>query len=291
MQIQNLQIYSSAIAVGSSGPWIDISNLVSLSVQVNAYNSGVGVGADIEVSNDPNVMIDGAGIGAPGSPPTLLQFASIPGFGSLQTVTPPGDVSQLPAQTFFVKTTFITKWGETTASAESSLAVTAGNYLFVKAPTPSGAQAPFVIGWNCYVGLTTGNEVLQTAPAYSPQRLIDGIGTVGGTVSPLGPGQSTHFAIAGALPLTQNFAMTIGFQSTGIVVPGADASGGTNAGVSVSNNAGLSTLTPDQNSAVAVFIDGTNHNLVWSPSSMTWKFLRVVNGGASTVAYLNGQRG
>lgn len=289
MQIQNLQIYSSAIADASSaGPWIDISNLVSLSVQINTFTTAV---TDIEVSNDPNVMIDGAGIGAPGSPPTLLQFASIPGFGSLQTVTPPGDVSQLPAQTFFVKTTFITKWGETTASAESSLAVTAGNYLFVKAPTPSGAQAPFVIGWNCYVGLTTGNEVLQTAPAYSPQRLIDGIGTVGGTVSPLGPGQSTHFAIAGALPLVQNFAMTTGFQSTGIVVPGADASGGTNAGVSVSSGLGVDKIgtPPDDNQAVAVFISGGN--LMWSPSSMTWKFLRVTHGGASTVAYLNGQRG
>jgi hypothetical protein len=83
--------------------------------------------------------------------------------------------------------------------------------------------------------------------------------------------------------------MVNGFQQTQWVPPASDASGGANSGVSVSNGAGLSTLTPDTNTAVAVFISGGN--LVWSPSSMTWKFLRVTHGGATTVAYLNGQRG
>ena len=100
---------------------------------------------DIEVSNDPNVMIDGTGIGAPSSAPTLSQFASIPGST--------GADSMLPADTFFVKVTYITKWGETTASAESSLAVLAGNYLYVAVPAPTAAQAPYVTGFNVYVGL------------------------------------------------------------------------------------------------------------------------------------------
>jgi hypothetical protein len=279
MQIQNLQILNGAVS--TTGQWIDISNLVSLSVQVNAFTAA---STDIEVSNDPNVMIDGAGIGAPGSAPVLSQFASIP--GGL------GADSQLPAQTFSVKTTYITKWGETTASAAASLAVLAGNYLYVAPAAPSVAQAPFVTGYNVYVSLTggAGTWVLQTGPPYSPQRLIDGIGTVGGTVDPLGPGQSTHFAISGVLPIAQpGFAMVNGFQQTEWVPPAADASGGSNSGVSVSNGAGLSTLTPDMNSAVAVFISGGN--LMWSPSSMTWKFLRVTHGAASTVAYLNGQKG
>jgi hypothetical protein len=281
MQIQNLQIYSSSIAVSAKGPWIDVSNLVSLSVQVNGYNSGVGNGADIEVSNDPNVMIDGTGIGAPGSAPVLSQIAGGLTFQS--------GVSNLPALTYYVKVTYITKWGETTASAEANLAVTAGNALIVAVPAPSATQVPFVTGWNVYAALSTGAEVLQTAPPYSPQRLIDGIGTVGGTTSGTG---GIHWATTGALPIAQpSYTLINGFQNTGFLPPGSDQSGGTNFGVSVSSGAGLSTLTPDTNTTVAVFIDSSNHNLMWTPSCMTWKFLRVINGGASTVAYLNGQRG
>jgi hypothetical protein len=217
----------------------------------------------------------------------------MPGNLSTQPPNPALITSQLPATTFYVKTTFITKWGETSASAESSLAVTAGNYLYVAAPVPTVAQAPFVTGYNVYVGLSSGAEVLQTAPPYSPQRLIDGIGSVnvlgGGTVN-LGANQSTRFAITGALPILQpGFAMVNGFQQTQWVPPSADQSGGTGSGISVSNGAGLSTLTPDENMAVAVFISGGN--LMWSPSNMTWRYLRVTHGGANTTAWLEGQRG
>jgi len=280
MQVQTLQIYSAAQAISTNGPWIDISNLVSLSVQV-LTSSGT---TDIEVSNDPNVMIDGAGIGIPSAPPVLSQFASIPGSD--------GADSMLPAETFFVEVTYITKWGETKPSAEASLAVTAGNYLYVAVPAPSAAQAPYVTGFNVYVGLSTGAEVLQTGPQYQPQHLIDGIGTVGGGVYPLGPGQSTHFAISGAITIkAPGWAMVNGFQQTQWTPPVSDGSGGANSGCSVSNTHGLQSLvtTPNDNTAVAVF--GTTSNLMWSPSSMTWKFLRVTNGAAGTIAYLNGQRG
>jgi len=290
MQIQNLQIYNYATADAShNGPWIDISNLVSLSVQINNVGS-----AGIEVSNDPNVNINGPGIGPP-SVPVLSQFPSLPGFASLvgglndtpsgATYTP--DVSQLPATTFYVKITYVTKWGETSASSESVLAVTRGNYLFVAAPTISGSPADnvpaHVIGWNVYVGLSSGAEVLQTGPQFAPQQSVDGYGTVGGTVNPLGPGQSTHFAISGALPLAQNFSMVNGFQQTQWAAPSADNSGGTNSGVNVGS------LTTSVDAPVAIFYQSPN--TVWSPSSMTWKWLRVVSGGSTTAAFLNGQRG
>jgi len=281
MQVQNLQIYDNSTAVSGNGPWIDVSNLVSLSVQINNFAAGTGTGgADIEVSNDPNVMIDGAGIGAPGSAPTLSQFASIP--GSL------GADSMLPAQTFSVKTTYVTKWGETTASAAASLAVTAGNYLLVAPAAPSASQAPYVTGYNVYVSLTggAGTWVLQTGPQYQPQRLVDGIGTVGGTVNPLGPGQSTHFAISGALPLQQFFSMVNGFQQTQWVPPASDQSGGANSGVSVTQSTGFAAST---DTTVAVWISSSN--VMWTPSCMTWKFLRVAKGAATVVAYLEGQRG
>lgn len=289
MQNQNLLIFSAAQAdTSNNGPWIDVSNLVAISVQASNYTAGK---TDIQVSNDPNVMIDGSGIGAPSAAPTLSQFLSTPGNLS----TPPGniDTSMLPAQTFYVKTTFITKWGETTASSESSLAVAAGNYLYVAGAAPTAAQAPYVTGWNVYVALATNAEVLQTAPPYTPQRLIDGIGTVGGTVYPLGPNQSTHFAISGALPIAQpGFSMVNGFQPTEWTVPGSDQSGGAGSGVSVSNGAGVDTLSSDDTTSVAVFVKSPNW--MWSASNLTWKFLRVVNGSAapgSTVAWLEGLRG
>jgi hypothetical protein len=309
MQNQNLLIYSAAQADASNnGPWIDVSNLVAISVQANNYVAGK---TDIQVSNDPNVMIDGAAIGPP-SAPVLSQFASIPNAntGLNLSPTPPGDVSMLPATTFFVEVTFVTKWGETTASASSSLAVTAGNYLFVAAPVPTLAQQPYVTGWNVYVSLTggAGTYVLQTGPQYSPQRLIDGIGSVsilgGGTVNPLGPNQSTRFAISGALPLItnviggvvkvqgQNFSMLNGFQLTEWVPPATDQSGSANSGVSVSNGAGVDTLTTGDLTSVAVFVAGGNW--MWSASNLTWKFLRVTNGSSApgtTVAYLEGLRG
>ena len=282
MQIQNLLIYSSAQAVSNNGPWIDISNLTSLSVQINTYTAG---STDIEVSNDPNVMIDGAGIGAPGSAPTLSQF---PAGSTFQSGT-----SNLPAATYFVKVTYITAWGETTPSAEASLAVTAGNYLYVAPPAPSATQAPYVTGYNVYVGLVTNVNQLQTLPAYSPQRSIDGIGSVnvlgGGTVVPLGPGQSTHFAITGAIPIKNpGWSMINGFTQSNILPPGSDQSGSAASGVSVSNGAGVDTLSGDT-TTVAVMKSGGN--LMWTPSCMTWKFLRVTHGGASTLAWLEGQRG
>jgi hypothetical protein len=78
MQVQNLLILNGAVS--TTGQWIDISNLVSLSVQINTYSAG---STDIEVSNDPNVMIDGAGIGAPTAAPVLQQFHRCPAVSAL----------------------------------------------------------------------------------------------------------------------------------------------------------------------------------------------------------------
>jgi hypothetical protein len=287
MQIKNIQIFSSTNA--ADGSWVDVSNLVQLSVML----TGVEASVWIEVSDDPNAPIDGAGIGAPSAGPVLSQFASLPQANSGVNVspTPPGDVSMLPATTFFVKTTFITKWGETTASPETSLAVLAGNYLYVAAPVPTAAQAPYVTGYNIYVGLVTGTEVLQTGPQYQPQRLIDGIGTPGGTVNPLGPGQSLHFAINGAISVgVPGWAMTNGFQQTQWTPPGADQSGSAAVGVNISGNLPGSAATGSQ-----IQITGSGATWMFNPSGVVWKWLRVRKSNATqvltTVAYLMGQNG
>jgi hypothetical protein len=284
MQIKNIQIFSSTTP--ANGAWVDISNLVSFSV----YLTGLEASVWIEASNDPNAPIDGAAIGAPGVAPTLTQFASIP--GSI------GNSSMLPAATFYVETTFVTKWGETTASAESSLLVTAGNYLYVAPPVPSAAQAPYVTGYNVYVGLSSGAEVLQTGPQYQPQRLIDGIGTPGGTVQALGPNSSTHFAISGALPITTPFAMVNGFQQTQWVPPVSDQSGGASIGVNVSGtfsgSAAWTAPTPAAASQSQVTTNTVTSAALFNPSGICWKWLRVVKTTGSslqTVGYLMGQNG
>jgi len=292
MQIKNLQIFSSTAA--ANGAWIDVSNLVQMSVML----TGVEASVTIEASNDPNAPINGAVIGQPSAAPTLSQFASQP--GSM------GNSSELPNTTFFVKTTFITKWGETLPSSESSLAVTYGNYLYVAAPVPTAAQLPYVTGYNVYVGTVTNTETLQTGPQYQPQRLIDGVGTPGGTVNPLGPGQSTHFAISGAIPIgVPGFSMVNGLQPTRWLVPSSDNSGGQAVGVNVSGTFGASaawtapaggTWTTGAGSQTQISINATAPaSAIWNPSGLCFKYIRVVKATGTnalqTVAYLCGQNG
>lgn len=284
MQIKNIQIFSSTAP--ANGSWVDVSNLVQLSVMLTGLEATVA----IEASNDPNAPINGTGIGAPGSAPTLTQAPAGAAFQS--------GVSNLPGATYFVKVTFITPWGETTPSSESSLAVTAGNYLYVKAPVPSAAQLPYVTGYNVYVGTVTNTEVLQTAPAYTPQRLVDGIGTPGGTVNPLGPGQSTHFSITGALPIAQGFAMINGFQNTGITVPGSDNSGGAAVGVNISGTfTGAAWAAPAGGNSASqsqISINTTALSALWNPSGICFKYIRVtkITGNSTpTQAFLCGQNG
>ncbi len=67
----------------------------------------------------------------------------------------------LAATTYFVKTTYADAAGETLASTEASLAVSANNLLQVASPaTVAGAT-----GYNVYVSTTTGTETRQTTPA------------------------------------------------------------------------------------------------------------------------------
>jgi hypothetical protein len=281
MQIKNIQIFSTVNA--ADGTWVDVSNLVNLSVML----TGVEANVWIEVSDDPNAPIDGAGVGAPSAGPTLNQANAGATFQS--------GVSFLPAQTYSVKQTFVTKWGETTASAATSLAVTAGNYLIVFPTPPTAAQAPYVTGYNVYVSLTggAGTWVLQSTPQFQPQRLIDGIGSTspspsGGTI--VETTQSTRFAISGAIQLGKSFTLINGFQQTQWVPPAADQSGSASVGVNISGNLPGAPATGSQ-----VQITGATTTWMFNPSGLCWKWLRVrkdtVAGALTTVAYLCGQNG
>jgi hypothetical protein len=65
----------------------------------------------------------------------------------------------LSATTLFAKTTLVSPSGETTASSETSLAVSANNLLRIASPASAGNAT----SWNAYVASTSGAEVLQNA--------------------------------------------------------------------------------------------------------------------------------
>lgn len=71
----------------------------------------------------------------------------------------PSQDGSTPAQTIYVKVTLVNPAGETTPSAESSLAVTAGNVLEVASPAAAGNATAY----NVYAASATGAEVLQNA--------------------------------------------------------------------------------------------------------------------------------
>jgi len=65
----------------------------------------------------------------------------------------------LAATTYYVVITLIAPVGETTPSAEVSLAVAADNELVIQSPPPT----PGAIGWNVYISSTAGSEKLQNS--------------------------------------------------------------------------------------------------------------------------------
>ena len=107
---------------------------------------------------------------APASAPTVVD-------GGNQNVP-------LAAQTYFVKVTYVTATGETLPSPEAILALAPNHIPLVDHP-PSVAGA---VGWNCYIGLQSGNEHLQNG---SPLSF-----SVNYTVSNLG------ISLSGILPPT-----------------------------------------------------------------------------------------
>src|SRR5271166_1922738 len=174
MNVRNILIYGAtglvpALAVNPAtgnydGPWVDISNMVSFSVQ--AFVNGT---MSIEVSNDPNIPGDGANgqLLAP-SAPTVSQFQFNP--GSLGNAAGSG----LPAQALSIKITYTTRnqpivtptplysfvVGETMPSGATALSVLAGNIGSIASP-PADALG-IATGYNVYAQIGgAGPYVLQ----------------------------------------------------------------------------------------------------------------------------------
>jgi hypothetical protein len=255
MQIKNLKIFDSTAP--ADGAWIDISNLVALSVSF----TGVEASTWIEVSNDPDININAANSGAvlaAPSAPVLSQSA----YGNLTS-----------QGTYFVKTTYTTKWGETTPSAEASFTVTDGNVLVAQPPAKDALG--LATGYNVYVSKVTNTETLQTGPPYVPAHVVDAT-----------PG--IHWAINGVLPLNQPFVLSNGLQPSSTVVPIASTAGGV--GIGTALMADISAATSGEE--IAIFKSG--NTAIVNPSCLCWKWLRVRKSTGSsleTVAWILGQTG
>ena len=109
----------------------------------------------------------GSGGGPPGAPPIGNPVRTI-WKGTLQNWTPQIAPPPAPvlstvvsganaARTYYVKITYTSAAGETTASAESSIVVPANSVMVVTSPAASGAAT----GYNVYVGTASGAEQLQ----------------------------------------------------------------------------------------------------------------------------------
>lgn len=86
------------------------------------------------------------------------------------------------ATTYYVRITLTDSTGETLASAESSLAVSANNLLVVAHPSAAGAAT----GWNVYVSTSTGTEQLQqTGLGFGADWTLPVSGLVAGDVVPV----------------------------------------------------------------------------------------------------------
>ncbi|HUY12399.1 MAG TPA: hypothetical protein VMX16_02060 [Terriglobia bacterium] len=77
-----------------------------------------------------------------------------------------------PAQTCYVKITYVNPVGETIPSSESSLAIAVDNLLVVASPLPSASAT----GWNIYAASSSGAEKLQNgSPIPIGQNWIEAV--------------------------------------------------------------------------------------------------------------------
>ena len=252
MLVANNTIFSSTAA--TTGAWRNISNWINLSLHITNLEGNVWV----EVSNDPNVLTDGATIAAPAAP-VLSQF------------TPTSDIHLAGVAantTYYVKNTYVTATntsgvnGETVASTESSLTVLAGNILSVASPAKD--TGGYAVGWNTYISTTTGTETAQ--------NLEDNA-----IVVPLSFGR--------IFPLKN-------LVNSQIVPPASNTTGSPTSGVNITGNLVGLGATPATSTQVQIVVSGTQAMI--NPSGVAWNFIRVnKTGGGSllTTAYLFGQQG
>jgi hypothetical protein len=291
MQTINNTIFSSTAP--ADGAWRNISNFVAMSVQISTTSAGAPSAFDagnvwIELSNDPNVLLDGATIAAP-SAPTLSQFT--PNYSAGY-----GNASPTVATTYSVQVTYVTAFPkgtvplgttqpgvlipppETTASGTTALLVTAGNQLIVASPAadPLGVAT----GYNVYISVGGGPYILQNS-------LFN---------SMVGPG---NLKVNGPIPLGEPFYL-FAYTNSGVQPPATNTTGSPNVGVNATGNISTGGFNSDEsvlyfdNPTAAGAWTASSTMAIWSPSCLYFNYLRVRKSTAGTKltqAYLFGQNG
>jgi hypothetical protein len=285
MQTVNNLLFDSTAAL--NGKWRNIGNFVGASVHGVNLEGNVW----IELSNDPNVMVDGtSNLSAP-SAPTLSQFTFNPpvaGGGGYDD-NPAGRPFLTGQGTLYVVVTYVTPWGETTASPEASLAMLDNNVLVVQSP-PRDAGG-IATGYNVYIGQASGREVLQTMPPFTPAA---------SAALPYGP-TGYSYATSGVLPIGTNFFLTGGYQNTTVGVPSTNTAGGLGTGVIAyylwKNSASGPAPGPfGATGEEGVYSDSNNGGqTIWAPSCLYFNFIRIAKDSTAntkeTKVYLFGMNG
>ncbi len=126
----------------------------------------------------------------------------------------------LSARTYFVQVTYTNLTGETTVSAEATLAVGANNRLVVAGPASSGNGT----GWNVYVGTLTNNKTKQ-----NPSPLTLGVnfteplgGLISGTTPPSGNTASSAYILDGGQVLNRYLVGGTNYQTATLSSDGAN---------------------------------------------------------------------
>jgi len=232
--------------LAKAGGWRDINNFVGFSVHGINLEGNVWV----ELSNDPAIKINGSASILSPAAPTLSAINAPTTTGAVPTWGPTDAYG-----TFYVKLTYITPWGgETAAGSESHITIPAGEMLAV-APPGSDATGT-AVGYNVYIGLTSGSEVLQTGKPW--------------------------ISAGSGIPVGEPWVMINGYQPSNLVPPSTSLAGGPNTGVLAfylwKSGAGPADGSPASGAAEAgVFTDSNNGGqTIWAPSCLYFNWIRIV---------------
>lgn len=138
------------------------------------------------------------------TPGTL--FGNVPDNPTLTLVS-----ETLPAATYYIITTFVYNYGEGLPSNEVSQTTAAGQGLQVNLGPPDSTA----IGWNVYIGLTSGGEIRQNGPVIP-------IGVPSWTMGTNDPSGSEYAGLLSYAAAMQQYIPTAPFYPFATSPPNAD---------------------------------------------------------------------
>jgi hypothetical protein len=126
----------------------------------------------------------------------------------------------LAARTYFVQVTYTNITGETTVSAEATIAVGVNNRLVVAGPSSSGNAT----GWNLYVGTATNNKTLQnSSPMVLGVNFTEPLsGLFAGATPPTANSAASAYIVDGGRVLLRYLVGGTNYQTASLSTDGAN---------------------------------------------------------------------